>query len=118
MEALSTLYFYKSEQSPPRIINADKDPDTQKEIFKNQMRYLSKREPIKLRYWQSMLMNWKWLCCNFCCLAKKSKSFQKRVQQVQGLDLAREYLNSEIDLKNIIEMLRLSKFLVKVNMNF
>ena len=34
----------------------------------------------------------------------------------QGLDLARDYLNSEIDLKNIVQLLRLTKFLVKVNM--
>ena len=40
------------------------------------------------------------------------------MEQVQGLDLAREYLNSEIDLKNILQMLRLSKFLVKVNMSY
>jgi len=34
----------------------------------------------------------------------------------QGLDLARDYLNSEIDLKNIVQLLRVTKFLVKVNM--
>ncbi len=32
------------------------------------------------------------------------------------MDLARDYLYAEIDLKNIIQLLRLSKFLVKVNM--
>jgi len=35
MEALSTLYFYKSESTPPRILNADKDIDTQKGILKD-----------------------------------------------------------------------------------
>ncbi len=37
--------------------------------------------------------------------------------QAKSLNLARDNFNDEIDLKNILQLLRMSKFLVKVNMN-
>ena len=88
MEALGSLYFFKSR---PEVImlNNEEDQDAFRSDLKDKVKSLAKRESFNYSYLLTWVIKWRWLCCNFCCLSK-SKRFKEKQKMAQGLDLARD----------------------------
>jgi len=69
MEALSSLYFFKSK---PEVImlNDDSKKDEFKSDLKDKVKSLATREPFNYSYLLTWILKWRWICCNFCCLSR------------------------------------------------
>ena len=113
MDALQSLYIVKNVSDAPILIGEDKEDP--KESVERKINDLKTKEPVLFHYAFSWLWSCRCLFCKFCCKENNGK-FQKKVKQLKSYRLARDKLQSEFDLKNIVELLRLSKFLIKVNM--
>ena len=69
MEALSSLYFFKSKPDV-LLLNHEEGQDAFRNDLKEKVKSLAERKSFDYSYFFTLVIKWRWLCCNFCCLSK------------------------------------------------
>ena len=84
-----------------------------KKDLRNQLKRLKE---FDFNYWSQMLAALISCCC-FCCETQKRKWYSKQQKRIAKFNYARTKFSTEIDLKTILTMQRLTKFIGKLMTN-